>query len=115
MSLSCVCGDYAFYYEVVGEYETFNRARRCRCVSCRELINRGDTVQRFQRWRESNSDIEDRIYGTEVYLADQFMCERCGDLFLSLHELGFCIDLGDDMRRLVREYATDYAPPRAHA
>lgn len=109
MSLSCMCDDYDYYYEVVGEYETFNRARRCRCVSCRKMISRGDTVQRFVRHRNPISDIEERIYGDEVPMADKFMCERCGDLFLSLEELGFCINIDDDMRELAREYATEYA------
>lgn len=69
----------------------------------------GDLSIPFARWKFAEwYTIEAKIYGegNEVPMPTWFMCERCGDLYYSLTELGFCISLGsDDMRDLVREYA----------
>jgi hypothetical protein len=54
--------------------------------------------------------IKEKIYGegNEVPMTPKWMCERCGDLYFSLTELGFCVSLDDDMRELVKEYAETY-------
>lgn len=61
----------------------------------------------FYRYKIPDHKIEISIYGEdgEVPMASWYMCERCGDLFFSLNELGYCIDIREDMRDLVREYA----------
>jgi len=59
---------------------------------------------RFERFRSPNNDIEERIHGDEVPLADWYMCEECGGLFFNFVELGFCISLGDNMFDLLEEY-----------
>ena len=41
------------------------------------------------------------------------MCETCSDLYFSLLELGFCINLGDDMSELVKDYAEYYGGKNA--
>jgi hypothetical protein len=42
--------------------------------------------------------------GDEVQLADQFMCQKCGEIYFNLTELGYCINLGDEMTELMSEY-----------
>lgn len=59
-------------------------------------------------YRPPNDDIEERIHGDEVYMANKFMCEECSDIFFSLKELGFCLSLGSDMHDLLREYHEVY-------
>ena len=34
-----------------------------------------------------------------------YACEECSDMYFNLTELGFCINLPDNFRKLVREYA----------
>jgi hypothetical protein len=60
----------------------------------------------FARWRYPTHEVEERIYGDggEVPLATWFMCEDCTGLYWALSELGFCFDIEDDMRKLVKEY-----------
>jgi len=53
--------------------------------------------------------IEEAIYGDEVPLAVWYMCERCGDLYESITELGFCCDIGADLKKQIREYRADNA------
>ena len=111
MSLSCGCdwGDYDSYYEdPPTDFVTLNTKRRRRCCSCRELIDLGADVLRFDMYREPRSSIEDNIYGDQVSLAPLWMCEECGGLYLALSELGFCIAIGGSMRELVNEYNENY-------
>jgi hypothetical protein len=32
------------------------------------------------------------------------MCERCGEIFLNLSDIGYCLDIMDDMRENLKEY-----------
>ena len=109
MSLSCYCdGDYEWYYTPTENYAPLATKRSRKCCSCRGRIAVGDLAVRFERFTYASEDsVRARIYGegSEIPLPSWFMCERCGDLYYSLDELGFCVDLGGDMRRLVREYA----------
>lgn len=105
MGLTCTCGDdYEWYYHTPFE-ETLRTKRSRRCCSCGEKIRPGETVFTFPRWRQTRDEIEDRIHGDEVQLANQYMCEECGDLFSALNDLGFCLPIGNEsMKELVREY-----------
>lgn len=112
MSLSCDCpdgGDYAWYYYTPDDYSTFPPRRRVRCCSCKTLISPGDTVGEFKRSRHPRTDIEERIYGEcgEIWLAPNYMCETCTDLYYSLTELGYCItmDEGESMQDLAKQAA----------
>jgi predicted RNA-binding Zn-ribbon protein involved in translation (DUF1610 family) len=107
VSLSCYCGDnFDWWYEIPEDFSAMPAfKRRRRCASCRKLIDPGSTVSKFRCWRAPNNDIEDDIYGTEIPLAERYLCERCGDLFFSLHELGYCLDISDNMAELVAQYA----------
>jgi predicted RNA-binding Zn-ribbon protein involved in translation (DUF1610 family) len=105
LSCECYTDDSNWWYEL-GEESPLKTKRARRCCSCRKPIKPGETALKFHRWRVPNSDIEERIHGDEVYMAPWFMCEECGNLFWSLSDLGFCINLGSEsMRSLTREYA----------
>jgi len=117
--LSCSCdfgpGDCDWYYVHPHDYAVLQTKRRRRCASCRELINVGDTITAFERWRDVRDDVEESIYGDDgqVPLASMYHCERCADLYFSLYELGFeCISPNEDVRELVKEYAREYGPRR---
>lgn len=58
----------------------------------------------FERYRSPLSDIEERIQGDEVSLADWYLCESCGEIFLNLNAIGYCYYLGDDIRENLKEY-----------
>mgnify|MGYP000533641920 CR=1 FL=1 len=118
MSLSCQCHDYdgeGWSYWKPTEESTLQTKKARRCCSCNDLIKPGSPVVPFPRFRRPNSDIEERIHGDEVYLANWFMCEKCGDMYWSLDELGFCITLGEEMRELTREYAEVYGPGKRNS
>ena len=106
MGLSCTFSDDCaeWYYLTPEDFTTLQTNRRKRCCSCKKLINIGDICVKFERFRDPNSDIEERIYGDTVPLADWYMCEECGGLFFNFIELGFYVTLGDDMRELIEEY-----------
>lgn len=114
MSLSCECafdGDYDWYYEPPHDYTNLETKQRRRCCSCKTLINLGSTVAKFYRDRPPKDDIELNIYGEggEVPLATWYMCEECADLYFSISELGFCINLGNEsMRYLAKQYHEAY-------
>ena len=113
MSLSCDCGgDYDWYYEPYEpeDYTTLQTKRRRRCCSCNVLIDIGAICLRFYCHRPPRHDIEEGIYGDEVPMADKYLCEECSDLYFSFTELGFCINLGENMLDLVQEYQQDYLP-----
>lgn len=111
MPLTCECpyeDDCEWYWETprVDYVEMPVRARRKRCQSCDKVINHLATCVEFTRFSFDEC-------GDEIPLASRFMCESCGDLFWSLHELGFCVGLGENMRELAKEYAEVYVPGAA--
>ena len=130
MGLSCSCGEWdgdGWYYIVkskllcevpfyeggkaVWDQEFFfplatKRHRACR--SCKEKIEVGDRCIEFERYRNSENDIEERIYGTEVQLASWFMCEKCGEQYLNLEALGYCVGISENMFNLLREHRENH-------
>jgi len=108
MSLSCECyADYDWYYNRPDDYTTLQTNKRKRCSSCEKLIDLNSVCVQYSRWRNPNNDIEERICGDEVPLADKYLCEKCGDIFFSLIELGFCVEMGD-MNESLNEYHEKY-------
>lgn len=109
MPLTCDCdydGDFAWYYGN-GNFGTLTTKRSRKCRSCSKRISVGEPVMEFDRWRQPENDIEERIYGDdgEMPLASYYLCEPCSDLYSSLEELGYCVSPDEDQRALVKEYA----------
>ena len=109
MSLSCSCqewdGDgWAFYGAT--DFKKFEASRRKRCCSCKVLIDIGTDALEFERFRYPISQIEEDIYGNggEITLASYWMCEKCGEIYLNLDDLGFCVDITEKMSDLLKEY-----------
>jgi hypothetical protein len=107
MSLTCSCGDGDYdwwYYEP--KLVVLNTKRSRACCSCKERIHVGDECAEFERFTTCGyGSIDERIYGDERPLAPKYLCDRCYGLYESLDDLGFCDLLGQDMRKLAREYA----------
>ena len=103
--LSCSCDyDYDWYYYPVDNFTKFELKRRKRCESCRKLINKGEDCLEFECFRDPNSDIEERIYGDEVPLACQYLCEKCGEIYLNLTDLGYCLSFDQPMEEYLKDY-----------
>jgi len=99
MPLSCSCDDDGdWWHEPPDDYSTLDTKRCRKCASCRGRIPVGALVLKVRCWRYFRGD-------AEIAMPNRYLCERCGDLWLSLTELGFCLNLGEDMRELVRDYA----------
>jgi hypothetical protein len=104
--LSCECNDDAdWFYYPPEDVKPLNRKRWRKCCSCKDIIRPGDDSAEFQCFRNPRNDIEERIHGDEVPMADKFMCDRCFGLFESLSSLNFCISLGDNLVEMCKEYA----------
>lgn len=86
------------------EFSTFHGKRRKRCASCRELIEIGTDCLEFDRMRAPYTEIEQKIMGDEVPIAPWYMCEKCGEIYLNLQDIGYCLNLGEDMRDCLKEY-----------
>lgn len=105
MPLTCECredGDWAF--DPPDDF-TVMQKRTGRCSSCGALIKAGDTILEFFCEREPRHWVEEKIYGDRVPMRAKRLCERCGGLYLSLRELGYCVSPDEDMLDLVQEYA----------
>lgn len=109
MSLSCSCHEYdgeGWFYYRPSDYSVLSTKRGRKCCSCGGRIAVGDTVLAFDRARGARYEIEERIYGgTDIPLATWFMCESCGDQYLNLTELGFCITIPANMMEMLAQYA----------
>ncbi|HID69898.1 MAG TPA: hypothetical protein EYP35_05410 [Desulfobacterales bacterium] len=71
------------------------------------MIDLDSEVLKFNRVRYPISDVEVKIYGEdgEIHLAPWYMCAACGEIFLNLNALGFCIDIElDSMPGLLEDY-----------
>lgn len=99
-ALSCDCdyeaepGVFCWYYP--GDFELMpTLSRRKRCVSCKILIAPNSEVLCFKRDKVPATEVECKIYGEngEIPLAPWYLCEKCGEVFLTLYEIGYkCID-----------------------
>ena len=123
MPLSCGCdydGDFEWWYEV-GDFAPLATRNRRRCKSCKQPIDVGAEAIKIMRSRNVVCDfdkpptVEEKIYGEDgqVPMAPWYLCERCGGIFASLTELGFCMQPDDNMDSLLAEYHRDYAKPPA--
>lgn len=116
MSLSCGCdtdwypdpGDTYWYGPRDATPLATKRSRRC--TSCRGKITPGTLAYEIPRVKVPEGDIEERIWGEdgEIPRASAYMCETCGDIALSLEELGFCLNPWDDQREQLKEYHSDF-------
>lgn len=104
MGIACECSDDFDYYVDKPFATELKTSRRKRCTSCKVLIDIGEDCLSFPSWRRPRSDIEERIHGDEVPLANVYMCEKCGNIYESLSELGFCVDLDEPMKYALSEY-----------
>jgi len=113
MSLSCSCEEWdgegvgwTFYPGFVVFMGT-KKHRRLKCCSCKKTIDLGSDCVQFNRFRYPLTEIECKIAGDwdrEVEMADWFMCESCGEIFLNLDAVGYCLDLGEPMPDRLKEY-----------
>lgn len=111
--LSCYCdyGDDADWWFIDTEgVAPLATKRMRRCCSCKDRIAVGDDCKAFTRWRNigySDPEVLVRIYGEggEYPLPAWYLCDRCAGLYESLDGLGFCNLLGQDLRKVCREYA----------
>jgi len=110
MSLSCECSNYDsdWYYYNAEKYTTLQTKKREQCVSCGVLINIGDIVTSHYCFRDPKSELEEITCGTEVGISEKYHCESCSDIEFNLLELGFCVQIGVDMRELIEEYKREY-------
>lgn len=113
--LTCSCPDWdeseEWCYTAPSDFTVFSKKRRKRCCSCHELINKGADCLKFYRDRYAHSETEERIYGEgePIAITPWYMCEACGEIFLNLNALGFCVDIACDMKRELEEYQQEYA------
>lgn len=122
MSLSCSCdvdwdpepGEWTYWFEDDSlDFEKLSTSKRKRCCSCKELIDIGSLCIKYSRFRHPRNEIESRIYGIDwecfeepiIKIANHFHCEKCGEIFLNLTDLGFeCLWPGEDMNGSLKEY-----------
>ncbi len=114
MSLSCGCDDPGapyWWYSCGDNFEPISHYRPARCKSCKAPLHFGALVLEIQRWRPVRDEIEIKIHGEdgEILLATWYLCERCGGIYASLEDLGFCVDPGSNMEESLAEYHRDYA------
>jgi hypothetical protein len=114
MPLTCSCPDIdedtAWFFIEPDDFTKLNTKKRKRCCSCKKLININDTCIKFTRFRFSRTDVEIKIYSedVEIPIASFYMCEKCGDQYYNLSNLGFCIDISENMFELLKEYSKEY-------
>ena len=107
--MNCTIGyhsDYngdGWYFYPPKDYSKLETKTRKRCCSCNAQIDIGSIVLKFERAREPLSDIEENIYGDEVFLAPYYFCEKCSDIYFNLEDLGYKVALMD-MREALLEY-----------
>ena len=114
MPLSCDCGDFdpsdldRWWYGPNDYTEMPKRKRRARCVSCKDLIENSAVVTRFDWYRHPNQFEDEKLGWSEVGFSTDWMCETCSDIFFSLTELGFCMNLDTPMREHLADYHSLY-------
>jgi hypothetical protein len=113
MPLSCDCGDWdgdGIWLLVPEEFSVLDTKRRKRCKSCKRLINKGESVLEFERFHYAQDDIEERIWGEgcDIPNASWYLCSHCGEIFLNLDDLKFCVNPDENMEDLLEEYRREH-------
>lgn len=106
--LSCSCndwdGDGPGWYRP-DDFSVMPRLiRRKRCKSCGDFINQKDSCVAFHRFRNAESDIEERIHGCEISLPPHYLCDTCGEIYFNLEAAGFCVGPYDDLKKALDHY-----------
>lgn len=131
MTLSCSCdydwepepGAWLIDWNQDWDFEPLDSKRRKRCASCGVLIDIGAQAIKYNRFRYPYTEAESRINGRDWYdweepwipKAPIYHCEKCGEIFLNLHSLGFnCVDPNENMRSSLAEYIELYDPKPLH-
>lgn len=111
MSLSCSydcdweLGPGARYFDPDDDFSPMPEGRRRkRCHSCRKLIEPNTPVIRLPEFKCAATDIEEKIYGDAIPMADKYLCEECGEIYLNLSAAGYECLLQDAMQDNLREY-----------
>jgi hypothetical protein len=110
MSLSCTCDfdyyDYdSWWWEGPGKLQIMPAlGRRKKCCACGAVINPGDEVFSFRRYRWARTRREEDIHGEHVPLAPHYTCEECSDLISAVEDLGMCYSLEEPLKDQVAEY-----------
>ena len=108
MGLSCDCGEWdgeeGWCYYDPEDFTVFAKNRRKRCSSCKELIGIGSECLQFDRERATRHRVEENIYGDTMPIAPLYMCSSCGEIYLNLHDVGYCLYPDEDMRKCMAEY-----------
>ncbi len=107
--LSCTCSEWdgdpgSWWYFIPNDFVQLNTKRRKRCSSCKELIDIGADCLEFERERYPYTDIEEKISGSEIDMPPLWMCEKCGEIYLNLQDIGYCLGPQDDMREALVKY-----------
>ena len=118
--ISCDCDFYEepgpgqWYYtgNLLLTFEPLKSTKQKRCCSCDKLISIGDICLVFIRHRYPHTEIEARITGTDwglneeppIKIANQYHCEICGEIYLNLSNLGYCIFPAENMGAVLKEY-----------
>jgi hypothetical protein len=107
--LSCSCPEWdgepgTWCYYIPDDFTKLKGKRRKRCCSCNKLIDIGSDCLEFTREKAANDEIEERIRGEVFSISSFWMCERCGEIYLNLNALGYCMVPTDEMTEALREY-----------
>jgi predicted RNA-binding Zn-ribbon protein involved in translation (DUF1610 family) len=129
MPLSCSCdydwepepGEWNIDWGQDWNFEPLLTKKRKRCASCGKLIEIGSPVIIFKRHRFPYTEAEARITGGDweefcepwIPMSPIYHCERCGEIFLNLHVVGFeCLFPSENMPDMLAEYIENYNPPK---
>ena len=113
MGLSCTCNEWegepgSWAYDVPNDFTLFpgvgKSKRRARCSSCGKLLGIGCECLEFTRIRAPYTDMEQRIAGDEIPISSLWQCAECGEQYLNLTDVGYCITPDDDVRECFAEY-----------
>jgi hypothetical protein len=97
MGLSCFCDEDSIDCYANSEKNFRIIEKNDVCHSCKKTIESGDFILAFETWTIDES-------GDEIYGEGFFFCEKCGEYYWNLEDLGFCVNLDNNMQDLVAEY-----------
>lgn len=108
MTLSCHCGfdtDADWWWYHPADFQTLKTKRGRRCKSCNNLIKIGSLCLEFKREKYPRTFVEYKIYGdNEIPMPSWYLCEDCGEIFMNLDDIGYCVAPYDNMKVLMKEY-----------
>lgn len=112
VELDCECGDpydcewYFLSPDKGEEFEPFQESEPCKCGSCKRYIQIGEDCIKFPCYNANECAVDENGEELDEDRLEfiSYLCSDCGEQWLNLTDIGYCIPINENVMDYLREY-----------